>query len=349
MTGARLTSDGERASSEFTGTSFRQRLRRKLLKIVAGEYELEKEGEKHLSAHEELLASTDIIYYSEVGYALGTLQFLLSLTLLTFLTWKHWGWAIVGVFFLITSTTTLFFSTQIELIFLTTERIRIRKIGLTEKMLGIANERIIALDQIALIEHGKAPFHRAALVISSFQILVASTGIVLAIMLLSYPLSLFATLFLSLILASGIRLFWFGLRITRRSLSLYVVGVRQPIAIGSLKGVPFWFIEEVQITMFERIHHYHHLREQVVTTMEFPLQYSTGLKEALLEENKEIHRDVLMVLDTSPCSKREIMTSLPKYSPQEISEALRQLRREGKASYDHSLKKWVATWFRSKK
>ena len=123
-----------------------------------------------------------------------------------------------------------------------------------------------------------------------------------------------------------------------------MIGVNRPIVIGTRKGVPKWFAQKVQQSVFERTHHFSHLTEVERMIREFPLETSTILKETLARENKELHKKIIVILDREPSNKKELMKKLPEYSEIEIEEALRQLTMEGLIKFYGNSKKWRTTW-----
>jgi hypothetical protein len=137
-------------------------------------------------------------------------------------------------------------------------------------------------------------------------------------------------------------LVWFGLRLSKRSIELSIIGVTKPIGIGRRKGAPLWFLSDIQNTVFERIHHvFHEIDKGPITKLsEFPLQYTTRGRELIGTAKKELHRQILELLDQENKTKIEIVDTCKEYSKAEIDEAMRQLRKMKFIFYDRKQNKW---------
>ena len=255
----------------------------------------------------------------------------------------------VGIFAIIVSPVLLYLSTTAQIAHLTSERIIVQNFTIFEKITKIPREEIASIDNIAVIKHGRAPFNKGALTsgigLSLLNAIILVVQLVFFPRNLNKPVVLFILIIGMIILISfSVGLIIFGLRFKKRSLELHVIGVNRPIVIGTRKGVPKWFVQKVQQSVFERTHHFSHLTEVERMIREFPLETSTILKETLARENKELHKKIIVILDREPSNKKELMKKLPEYSEIEIEEALRQLTMEGLIKFYGNSKKWRTTW-----
>ena len=114
---------------------------------------------------------------------------------------------------------------------LTNERIVIIKRKIYERLLKITNESSVALDDIVMIKYGRAPFNKNGLYFSN-----SSFVTILFVLILQnlYNADLIIETPIIIIIVSNIVLYllWIGLRLTKRSLELTILGVIDSIGIG---------------------------------------------------------------------------------------------------------------------
>ncbi len=303
--------------------TFRISLRGKITGFVFGKYNLQNEVENTLIKDEDYISGIEIIFYDEILLLLGFLSSLFVLYI---------SISINPIFLLILIpiTIVIYFSLEVELTYLTNERLIIERRTILEKLLKTSNIKSISLDQVAVISYSRAPFQYPSLFFSAigyvligYSILYDYNSVDISLVLL--PISLYLS--------------YFGFRLTKRSIEISVIGVQKPFGIGRVKGAPLWFLNDLQDMIFERVHHTFH-DEESYNIHENPLEYSGRLKDLVKNVNRPIQKKVLLLLDEKILSKKEIMDQLVKYSKREVDEALRQLRVMKYVFYHRSMKKW---------
>lgn len=304
--------------------SIRDKLRSRLTGYIFGKYVLEKQIEGTLIKEEEYISGIEIIFYDEIMLLLALFGSITSIAL---------GIIINTLFFLILIpiTTLVYFSLEVELIYLTSERLIIERRTILEKLLKTSNIKSISLDQVAVISYSRAPFQYPSLFLSAvgfitiiYSIVTNTNVILISIVLL--PISLYLT--------------YFGSRLTKRSIEISVIGVLRPFGIGRTKGAPLWFLNDLQNMIFERVHHTLHDDEEGADLHEHPLKYSGRVKELLKLIKKPLQKKILQLLDENIMSKEQIVEQCAEYSKTEIDEAMRLLRQKRYIYYHRGMKKW---------
>ena len=308
----------------------RIKIRNKLTGFLFGKYNLESIATKKLVQKESYVSGVEIINYNEqmilssiILMAIGILAGIFYPILLILVPFS---------FFLI------FLSLDLELVMLTDERIIIEKKGLVEKLLGVNNEISLSLDQIAVISYGRSPFNKPAMITSIVSLLTLITYSTLRDSNKYFDLFILIPLFII-----TLYLVWWGLRLGKRSVELSIIGVLKNVGIGRNKGVPLWFLSDLQTRVFERIHHLFHeerIKGVKADILEYPLQYSSIAKHMINELHDPIHHHIIKFLDRENYTKKELNQHCPICHSVDMDEAIRYLRLKKFIYYDKSNKIW---------
>ncbi len=292
----------------------RYKLRNKLTGIIFGKYDLKKIAKNKLVHDEKFVSGLEIIYYNEIMIFISIVIGLLSI-LFTFK-------SLFAIIPLIISMYLIFLSLELELIFLTDERIIIEKRGILEKILNTQSELSLSLDQIAVLKYSRAPFHRQLLYISLI-------GLIINFIIISVISDLLLILFLSAISFVLFYMLWFGLRLNKRSIELSVIGINLPVGIGRSKGAPMSFLVDIQEMVFERIHHISHsdtdsgIKYQV---SEFPLQFSSKAK-AIIEKLKDpFQQHLIKVIDQNNINIDGLYLHCHRFEKSVIDKTIQELK-----------------------
>ncbi|MCE7733638.1 MAG: hypothetical protein GPJ54_02090 [Candidatus Heimdallarchaeota archaeon] len=304
--------------------TIRDKLRNRLTGYIFGKYVLEKQIEGTLIKGEEYISGIEIIFYDELMLLLALFGSIASLTL---------GIIIDPLFFLILIpiTSLVYFSLEVELIYLTSERLIIERRTILEKLLKTSNIKSISLDQVAVISYSRAPFQYPSLFLSALGFVT---------IILSFVYDVNAILIVIVLLPISLYLAYFGSRLTKRSIEISVIGVLKPFGVGRTKGAPLWFLNDLQNMIFERVHHTLHDDEEGQDLHENPLKYSGRVKELLKLIKKPLQKKILQLLDENVMSKGQIVEQCAEYSKTEVDEAMRQLRAIRYIYYHRGIKKW---------
>ena len=138
-------------------------------------------------------------------------------------------------------------------------------------------------------------------------------------------------------------LVWFGLRLTKRSIELFVIGLPASIGIGRIKGAPVWFLIEVQNNITERIHHLHHGKvagDVELDLQEYPLQYSSLVIDLVKEAGDNIAKVLIMQIDQEALDIQEIYNNLPQYTTDHIDDELSYLKNKTILIYNREKDQW---------
>lgn len=308
----------------------RIKLRNRITGFFFGKYDLKSIAREKLVQKEKYVSGVEIINYNEMMIASSVLLFIMSI--------------VAGAFFpplfilLPISLFFIFLSLDLELVMLTDERVILEKRGFVEKLLRVNNEISLSLDQIAVISYGRAPFNRPALLTSFLGILPLVIYSTLRDASNNFDLMILIPLFI-IFLYLG----WWGLRLDKRSIELSIIGVLKNIGIGRNKGVPLWFLSDVQTRVFERIHHLFHeekLKGVKADVQEYPLKYSGTAKHMINELHDPIHHHIIKFLDSENYTKKELNEHCTICQSIDMDEAIRHLRRKKFIYYDKSKKLW---------
>jgi hypothetical protein len=311
-----------------------------------GKYSLDEETKKiSLLQDEDIITSTDLVYYTELLYIVilfvsiaGLLIGIIGLNskdlfILLFTS--------IGVLLILCLMILLLVSaTRIEFVFLTTERIIIKYYGILEKFLRVRRESTLSLDQVAIISFGRAPLNRGALITSFLGFVVG----IFPLFFLSD--NIFAVITGLLIVGGTLWLFFFGLRLNRQTLDIHTVGMVIPFRIGQVKGLPRGFVDKVHQAIFERVHHRKHTfpSSELLSSLEFPLETSHALKKALERVPNELGRKLLLFLDNQSAGIDLLVENFPDKSRKEIEKELKVLEEKDCITFQTTSEAWVAVW-----
>lgn len=308
----------------------RLKIRNNITGAIFGKYNLDEQVTEYLVNDEEYISGLEIIEYNENLYLLSIIFAILSIGMSILYTPLFLLLILISLYL-------IFISTELELVYLTSERLIIEKRTFVEKILKTNNVKSISVDQIAVVSFARAPFQLPSIIIGSVIIASVTLDILFDIIGLNTILAVF-------VLTLSLYLFWFGLRLAKRSIEISVIGVVESIGIGRKKGAPIWFLDELHQIIFERVHHTFHSGSEAdsidSSLQEFPLEYSGIVKELIKRINRPIQKKILQLLDESNLTKKVLESKLPKYSKVEIGEGMRQLRRKRYVFYNRSMNVW---------
>jgi hypothetical protein len=303
-------------------------------------YQLENVAKNYMTKQEQYIKSIEIIFWGEEVYLI--LAFLLSVNLIA-------GYLISPILLLLILVYTpflLLMGSELELVMLTDERVLIEKRTIIEKISRTQQFQSVALDQVAMINYSRAPVNLGLLL---FTILGFLASIIPLVMNFYSEVQLDSTITLGipiLLFFPLLYLFWFALRLTKRSIELAVIGLPQTVGIGRTKGVPVWFMIELQKILTERIHHIYHeevkdeLDDVDVEMREFPLQFSSLVKDLVKEAGDSIAKALIMQLDQEVLDIEEIYRTLPNYTTAHIDDELSYLKNKTIILYNSEKDQW---------
>ncbi|MFX0122394.1 MAG: hypothetical protein ACFFAE_02070 [Candidatus Hodarchaeota archaeon] len=297
-----------------------------------GRYNLETESKRLLHKEEQFVSGTEIVKYNESIYIL-TLLFLLVILILTLFN---------SIFFLLVLVTPIFllFSNELELYILTNDRIIVVRRAIFEKLLKIQNETSIALDQIVILSYSRAPLNRNALYIGGIGII----GIPLVIMNYEkiYLPEIIKFIIIIVLTILTLYLIWIGLRLTRRSVELSLIGVPEQFGVGRSKGVPIWFVFDIQNLIFGKLRSSIPLLVKKETqTQKDKIEYYTSIQELVDSTPIELHKKILIELHKRSQTQKQVMTKLSSYSKSEINRSFSQLRKKRLIYFNRKTDTWA--------
>ena len=152
----------------------------------------------------------------------------------------------------------MFLANELELVILTNERLLIEKRGVVEKLTRTEHLQIVNIDQISSISYSRAPVNYPTIIFSSVFIFLLLIPFFLGFTSVIPEINFLVEVIILIILAPFLYLFWWGLRLTKRSIVIQVIGLTKLVTIGEKKGAPIWFLKSFQEAVFERIHHTFH-------------------------------------------------------------------------------------------
>lgn len=306
--------------------------RNRIAGFLLGHYNLENESKRLLTEDEQLISSTETVIYNESIYLLTFVLFSLILAGGLFYPSILIFWVILPII--------LLFSNELEIFILSNDRIIIVHRSIVEKILRIQNETSIRLDQIVVMSNTRAPINKNAFVGSLFVFLITIT-----LIFLQNTIKILNTfLFLSIItcLAVGLYIFWVSLRLTKRSVELIIVGVSTPIWIGRTKGIPLWFVFDLQTLVFSAIpSSISHVTISSSSVTEGATSPLSTLEELTNATPIELHKLILKEIDQYYLRRKELLGRFPSYSRAEVGKAMAQLRKKRFIYFDRRLKRWL--------
>ena len=315
-------------------------IRNRIAGLIFGRYELEKLAHNYMTKQETYIKGIEIIHWGEIIYLILIFLIILNIAVSFYIA------PFLIVFSIIYVPILLLVATELELIMLTDERVLIEKRTLIEKITRTQQFQSISLDQIAMISYARAPPN-------ILLVLLAGAGLIFSF--LPYTVNVLDLIQIDIVIITVIPvllflpflyLLWFGLRLTKRSIELSVIGLSQPIGIGRIKGAPVWFLTELQSLITERIHHIYHedVKESVdkfdLEMKEFPLQFSSLVKDLVKEVGDSIAKALLMQLDRESLDIQEIYNSLPSYTTEHLDTELGYLKSRTIIVYNPEKDQW---------
>ena len=311
--------------------------RNKILGYFIGRYNLDSESKKILNKNEKYVSGVEITQFNESIYFLSFIWLIFVIIISYFL-------SIYFLVLLVFFPVILLFSNELEMDILTNDRIVIIKRTIFERFLRITNESSIALDDIVLMKYGRAPFNKNALYfsVSGFSILIF-----LLIVENYYHIDLLLqTPFVILLLLIILYLFWIGLRLRKRSLELSIIGVNEAIGIGRTKGVPLWFIYEIQTLIFDSIpsnikkispEDYKKLSDEILV----PIQ------DLINATPFELHKKIISYINNKQVDVNDIYNNLQGFTKHDINKAFKDLRKKRFIYFDRKSGKWCLNRYRN--
>ena len=312
-------------------------LKNRITGFVFGKYNLRAIAKELLIKREEYVSGFENIYY-DVSLLVGSL---ISSVLLIILAILFSPWLF---FSLLLPPFVIFFALELELVFLSNERVFIERRGTIEKLFKTRNIISISLEQIAVLSYKRAPVNIPAL---AFGMITVVGSILIAIFgkpTLKSPISSLVLLISILVAISQIAVLWGGLRLNKRSIELSVIGVAKAIGIGRTKGAPQWFLEDVQELVFERIHHYESAKkEQGIEAIftEFPFRHSASLKRAIQNLETDLERRVLLEFDRNELNFDMIKEKFPDETEEKLDEVVNKLKQRKFIHFKRDKSAWA--------
>lgn len=311
--------------------------RNKIIGYFIGRYNLDSESKRILNKEEKFISGVEIVQFNESIYILSFIWLLLVVLLAYFLSFYF---MILVLFFPVI----LLFSNELEMDILTNERIVIIKRTIFERFLRITNESSIALDDIVLMKYGRAPFNKNALYfsISSF---IAIFLVLIAENFYKIDLLIETPLIVLLLLISSY-LLWLGLRLSKRSLELTIIGVNESIGIGRTKGVPLWFIYEIQTLIFDSLpsnltkispEDYKKITDDILIP----------IKDLIDATPFELHKKIISFINNKQVDIIDLYSNLQDYSKPEINKAFKDLRKKKFIYFNRKIGKWALNRYRN--
>ncbi|MHA2338477.1 MAG: hypothetical protein ACXACX_14320 [Candidatus Hodarchaeales archaeon] len=336
-----LDSTDERGKSSMGIKGWWKRVfRNRIAGFIFGRYQLENVAKNYMTKREKFIKSVEIIFWGEEVYLI--LGILIAINLIA----GYFISPILLILILIYTPFLLLMGSELELIMLTDERVLIEKRTIIEKISRTQQFQAVALDQVAMINYSRAPVNLGLLI---FTILGFIASLMPLVMNFYSEVQLESTLTLGipiLLFLPLLYLFWFALRLTKRSIELAVIGLSQPVGIGRKKGAPVWFMIELQKILTERIHHIYHeeikdeLDDVDVEMREFPLQFSSLVKDLVKEAGDSIAKALIMQLDQEALDVEEIYRTLPNYTTAHVDDELSYLKNKTIILYNSEKNQW---------
>ncbi|MFX0113790.1 MAG: hypothetical protein ACFFB3_04525 [Candidatus Hodarchaeota archaeon] len=309
--------------------------RNRLTGFLFGFYNLDKEVKGLLNEDEQYISGYQIVQFNESYYILGIFYIIIA-TVLAVL------YSLFFLLLLLVVPVFILFSYELELVFLTNDRLIIVKRRVLERLFRIQDETSIKLDQIVILSYSRAPLNRNALY-ACFLGVILIIAFVPADEILALP-SYLPILVFFLLFFPLLYLFWQGLRLTKRSVELYIIGVPQPYGVGRTKGIPLWFVYDIQNLVLGFVHS----SLQLLTQKEKQLlnerdRYYEPIKEIIhaFPDEEQVQKEMLLLLNEKRRSKKELMKKTPTYSKNEFDRHFKALRKKRMIFFDKTTKTWA--------
>ncbi len=303
-------------------------LRNRVTAFLFGKYNVNNIATELMIREEEFITSFENIYYDEVMLVSSVGIFLMGILLSVYLS-PFFLLLLLPPFLLV------YFALELEIVFLTNERLFIEKKGIIEKILRVRNIQTVSLEQIAILQYRRAPINYPGL---TFALVMLGLGILPPILVTNGLTILIAVP----IVAVSLYLFWFSLRLSKRSIELNIIGVQNLMGIGRTKGAPMWFLKELQQLVFERIHHYEkaeYSNNSHRVLLEYPLMYPEWVKDLIQKQPQEVEREMVRMLFEESGDFNSLVERCREFTPNQIEQALRKLKTRG-IIYFSDKKKW---------
>lgn len=174
--------------------------------------------EERLVPGEVALDNTRILYFAAIQILLGLVSIAIGFFTFAFFAWVGIGLLVLGVVLVVTGF-------EIEEIYVTNSRLLIRRIGLVERIFRIPSDEEHGIQHAVSFVVGRAPMNKAL--------------VVCAIGLLSpLPFEVVRGSYVAWVIGfTSAVLLYFGLRLGRRSLTVFLAGGHQ-VVLGVRKGLP---------------------------------------------------------------------------------------------------------------
>ena len=136
-------------------------------------------------------------------------------------------------------------------------------------------------------------------------------------------------------------LFWIGLRLTRRSIELSLIGVPEQYGIGRSKGVPIWFVFDIQNLVFGKLRSSVPLLVKKEISQEEKDQYYTSIQDLVDSTPIELHKKILIEINKRSQKKKQVIAKLASYSKNEINRSFTQLRKKRVIYFNPKTDTWA--------
>ncbi|MFX0116057.1 MAG: hypothetical protein ACFFB3_16015 [Candidatus Hodarchaeota archaeon] len=309
--------------------------RNRLAGFLFGFYNLNKEAKGLMSEDENYISGYQIIQFNESYYIL-TIFYMIIATILAVL------YSLLFLLLLLAVPVFILFSYELELVFLTNDRIIIVKRRVLERLFKIQDETSIKLDQIVILSYSRAPLNRNALY-ACFLGVILIIVFIPADEILALP-SYLPILMLFVIFFPILYLFWLGLRLTKRSVELYIIGVPQPYGIGRNKGIPLWFVFDIQNLVLGFVHSsLQLLAQKEKQRLDEKDRYYEPIREIIraFPDEQQLQKEMLLLLNEKRRSKKELMKKTPTYPKNEFNRHFQALRKKRLIFFDKTTNTWA--------
>ena len=306
----------------------RAKLRNNLTGFFLGKYDVKEIAKETMIEREVYKTSFENIFYNE---ALIILSPVISIALIG-LAIFYSPWII---FALLIVPPMIFFALELELVFLSDERVFIERKGILEKLLNTRNVRTVSLEQIAIIAYKRAPVNRPLLLFG----LIGISGLIA----LTFFVELYLIIIASITALIFLYIIWFSLRLTKRSIELSVIGSLRDVGLGRTKGAPVSFLADLQELVFERIHHYERHRadsKALLNIEEFPLRHQGKVKEMVKMAENELQKRIIAKIALENQDINKLVKTLKIYSKVAVEEELLYLEKQSLIEKDELSSNW---------
>ena len=137
-------------------------------------------------------------------------------------------------------------------------------------------------------------------------------------------------------------LFWIGLRLSKRSIELSIFGISKNLGIGREKGVPLWFVYDLQLLVFSSSHFFSPIKFKDKSFKQDEAEEDLlSLKDILDKTPYEIHKKIIIALKDGPQKVTDIVNKLQDYPRKDINSGIDALRKKRIIYFMRKTKEWT--------